>query len=276
MIELPESVSIAQNINETLQGKRIISAIAASSPHKFAWYSGDPAYYASQLKDNEIRSARGIGAFVEITLSNAILMLSEGINIRFHAAAGVIPKKHQLLVTLEDQTHLSVSVSMYGGIYCWPRDQDFDNSYYNIAKEKPSPLTDEFNQDYFFQLLSSESVQKQSLKAALATEQRIPGLGNGCLQDILWKAKLHPKRKVNEISDEELGCLYASLKNTLREMTALGGRNTEKDLFGMPGGYQVVMCAANNRKPCPRCGDVIQKSPFMGGSIYTCQTCQPL
>lgn|GEM_PF-2077218 len=30
-------------------------------------------------------------------------------------------------------------------------------------------------------------------KAFLATEQRIPGLGNGVLQDILWTARIHPK-----------------------------------------------------------------------------------
>jgi formamidopyrimidine-DNA glycosylase len=52
-------------------------------------------------------------------------------------------------------------------------------------------------------LLSPDAVQKLSLKAALATEQRIPGLGNGSLQDILWQAHLHPKRKTNTLSDEE-------------------------------------------------------------------------
>lgn len=38
MIELPEAVSVSQQINETIRGKRIASVIAAQSPHKFAWY----------------------------------------------------------------------------------------------------------------------------------------------------------------------------------------------------------------------------------------------
>jgi hypothetical protein len=45
MIELPEAVVIAQQITETLGGKRIAYAVANASPHKFAWYTGDPAEY---------------------------------------------------------------------------------------------------------------------------------------------------------------------------------------------------------------------------------------
>ena len=276
MIEIPESNTYAKQISEMLAGRRITSVAAASSPHKFAWYYGDPADYGKRLIGSEFISARGLGMFVEVTLSNATLLFSDGVNLRLHPKAGPIPKKHQLLLGLDDGTQFSAYLSMYGGVYCWDSSKEFDYSYYNIAKEKPSPLTDEFSETYFLQILSPEEVQKLSLKAALATEQRIPGLGNGSLQDILWGAKLNPKRKVNALSDQEIGDLFSRLKNTLKEMTALGGRSTEKDLFGEPGGYPVVMSAANKDEPCPRCGTAIKKESYMGGSIYTCATCQPL
>jgi formamidopyrimidine-DNA glycosylase len=51
--------------------------------------------------------------------------------------------------------------------------------------------------------------------------------------------------------------------------------NLAKQIFGEPGGYQVVMCARNKEKPCPNCGSLIQQESYMGGSIYTCSTCQP-
>ncbi len=276
MIELPESNSLAQQINETLTGKTITSVVAAASPHKFAWYHGDPAEYPTRLIDNDIISARGLGIFVEINLSRATLLFSDGVNLRLHSADSPLPKKHQLLLGLNDGTFLSASLSMYGGLFCWEEGVAFDNEYYEIARKKPSPLTEIFDEAYFLKLLSPEKVQKLSLKAALATEQRIPGLGNGCLQDILWNANLNPRRKVNTLSDAEANHLFVSLKTTLAEMTRLGGRSTEKDLFGEPGGYPVVMCAANKGKPCPKCGSLIQKSAYMGGSVYTCATCQPL
>lgn len=71
-----------------------------------------------------------------------------------------------------------------------------------------------------------------SLKAFLATEQRIPGLGNGVLQDILYEAGMHPKRKLKSLSDTDIKTLYDSVKGTLKVMTDSGGRDTEKDLAG--------------------------------------------
>jgi endogenous inhibitor of DNA gyrase (YacG/DUF329 family) len=59
-------------------------------------------------------------------------------------------------------------------------------------------------------------------------------------------------------------------------MTAQGGRDTEPDLFGQPGGY-VSRCSKNTAgQPCGRCGDRIVKESYMGGSIYYCPTCQTM
>ncbi|NLN69664.1 MAG: endonuclease VIII [Chloroflexi bacterium] len=276
MIELPESNTLARQINEILVGKRITSVQAGASPHKFAWYHGGPADYAERLVNNHFISARGVGIFVEITLSKVMLLFSDGVNQRWHPSAGPIPKKHQLLLGLDDDTFFSASLSMYGGLYCWEHKEPFENFYYTVALEKPSPLTERFDLAYFSGLLSPTEVQSLSLKAALATKQSIPGLGNGCLQDILWQAHLHPKRKTSTLTEDEIQALFSSLKNTLAEMARQGGRATEKDLFGKPGGYPVVMCAASKGQPCPQCGTPIFKEAFMGGSIYTCRVCQPL
>ena len=102
----------------------------------------------------------------------------------------------------------------------------------------------------------------------------IPGLGNGVLQDILWKAKLSPRRKLNTLSTAERLGLFTHLKQTLAEMTNLGGRDTEKDLYANPGGYAVTMSAKNNGKPCPACGNLIVKEAYLGGSVYYCKECQ--
>ncbi len=275
MIELPESNTLARQITESRAGRSITAVIPAASPHKFAWYFGDPADYPNRLINNQILSARGVGMFVEITLSNATLLFGDGVNLRLHPAAGPLPKKHQLLLEFDDETAFTASLAMYGAIFCWAKDVEFDNPYYAIAKDKPSPLSAGFDRAYFEQLLTPDSVQKLSLKAALATEQRIPGLGNGSLQDVLWHAGLHPRRKTHSLTDTDMENLFSSLKHTLAEMTRLGGRSTEKDLFGKPGAYNVTMCAANKDRPCPKCGSSIQKESYLGGSIYTCSQCQP-
>ena len=83
---------------------------------------------------------------------------------------------------------------MFGGLGAFPEGK-LDNTYYKAAKEKTSPFSSAFDKAYFDRIISAEDVQKLSLKALLATEQRIPGLGNGILQDILFNVKMHPKKK---------------------------------------------------------------------------------
>ena len=110
----------------------------------------------------------------------------------------------------------------------------------------------------------------------MATEQRIPGLGNGILQDILFNAKMHPKKKVNTLAEKEKEVLFNSVKTTLSAMAAQGGRDTELDLFGHPGGYKTILCKNTVNKPCPVCGTIIKKEAYMGGSVYYCEKCQRL
>jgi hypothetical protein len=47
--------------------------------------------------------------FVEISLTNAMLLFSDGVNLRLHPQAGPVPKKHQLLLGLNDETFFSAS-----------------------------------------------------------------------------------------------------------------------------------------------------------------------
>lgn len=274
MIELPEAIVIAKQIGKTATGKRIKKVTAAKSPHKFAWYYGDPKEYHDLLVGKAIDTAVSYGGLVEISVSDATLLFGDGVNLRYYVAEEAPPDKHQLWIEFEDGSSLVGSVRMYGGIWAFP-DDSFDNKYYKIAKEKIPPLSDAFNRTYFDSLFN-EKTNKLSLKAFLATEQRIPGLGNGVLQDILFDAKMHPKKKVNTLSSKDKEELLDSLKLTLIQMVDGGGRDTETDLYGRLGGYKTLLSRNTVNKPCLVCGTVIKKESYMGGSIYFCPTCQKM
>jgi formamidopyrimidine-DNA glycosylase len=274
MLELPEAQVIAGQIAQTLSGKIVRKVIADSSPHKFAFYTGDPQGYPALLEGKKIQSATPVGGQVEIAAQGVTLLLGDGANIRYFREGERGPEKHQLWVEFDDGSRLVCSVQMYGGLYVYPAGTN-DNFYYIVARDKPSPLTDAFDEAYFRNMLA---VAKPSLsvKAFLATEQRIPGLGNGVLQDILFNARINPRTKLDALSDAEMQALFASIKHTLAEMTALGGRDTEKDLFGQPGGYPTILSSKTLDRPCPRCGGEIVRQAFMGGNVYFCPNCQPV
>ena len=275
MIELPEAIVLSNEINDTLSGKTIKNVTVAQSPHKFAWYFGDKENYHDLMAQKPIKKAYNQGGFVKIEIDeDIILLLSEGIRIRYLKEGETIPKKHQLLIEFTDNSCLVCSVQMYGGLVAF-HDGDYDNDYYGAARKNPSPLTKAFDQIYFEELLSGVS-NKLSLKAFLATEQRIPGLGNGVLQDILFNAKLHPKRKLNSLEEHTKMNLLTSVKNTLSEMVKKGGRDTEQDIFGWAGGYKTILSKNTVNTPCPHCKSLIQKQAYMGGSIYYCPECQKI
>jgi formamidopyrimidine-DNA glycosylase len=275
MMELPEAIVISKQINEFVKGKKIINVTAAYSPHKFASYHGDPLKYHDLLVDKVVGIATGFGSMVEIKAEDAVILFGEGVGIRFHSENDKRPQKHQLLIEFNDFSAISASIQMYGGLWCF-KEGDFKNPYFLQAKEKPSPLSDEFNYEYLDNIVSVPGNEKLSVKALLATEQRIPGLGNGVLQDILFNARIHPKKKVKTLTASDMNTIYNSIKTTLAEMTIAGGRDTEKDIFGCFGGYKTKLSKNTVDKTCDICGNVIKKEAYLGGSIYYCEGCQKL
>ena len=49
MIEFPEALVIADQMNEAIRGKQIASAMRGNAPHKFAFYNHTPEEYAAIL-----------------------------------------------------------------------------------------------------------------------------------------------------------------------------------------------------------------------------------
>ena len=274
MLELPEANVMSRQLKSELLGDEITQVIVNQSPHKFAWYFENPLLYEARLQGHKLTDVVSISGQVEIHFEDMRLVLSDGVNIRLYDQKDKLPPKHQLFILFKSGKSLVFSVQMYGGLAAFG-DGENQNPYYLVAKMKPSPLTDDFDFDYFHKLIADEQ-KNPSLKAFLATEQRIPGLGNGVLQDILYNAEMHPKRKLKTLTEQDVKKLYAAVKNTIKDMTDQGGRDTEKDLYGERCGYLTRLSSKTQDEPCHRCGDIIHKESYMGGSIYFCGTCQPI
>lgn len=274
MLEIPESNTLSKQLNETIQGKTIRCVKANQSPHKFTWYAGNPDDYPSLLEGKVIGKSYARGGVVEITIEDCKLTLSDGTNIRYIKDYHDATKKNQLYMEFEDDSALTVSVQMYGGISAFI-DGTNDNEYYLGACRKVNPLSDDFTYEYF-RSLYNDKLAKVSVKAFLATEQRIPGLGNGVLQDILYQAGMHPKKKMNTFTEEDFHKLYDQVRRVLKEMSEQGGRDTEKDLFGNFGQYMTYLSKKTYELPCPKCGYPIHKEAYMGGNVYYCEHCQSL
>lgn len=274
MMELPEAVVLSRQMEQAFLGRRIAKIHREGSEHRFAFFSGDAAEYSRLLEGRAVLKIRPLGGFIELSTEDTCLLFGDGVRLTWCPAGTPLPKKHQMLVEFTGGDTLVASVQMYGGMWAFVPGQ-YENPYYTVAQEKPSPLSEDFNEAYFLHM-AKNAKPTLSAKAFLATEQRIPGLGNGALQDILFLSHIHPKRPLQTLDETARKTLYRQVKDSLADMTRLGGRSTEKDLHGAPGGYPVLLHAKAAGAPCPVCGALIQKQAYLGGSIYFCPVCQPL
>lgn len=272
MLELPESYTISQQIKQALVGKTIRSIEILHTPHRFAFFRGEVERLSEKLEGQAIVDATYHGGFIEIDTEDSMLTFADGAYPKYYEDKKKFPKKHQMAIYFEDDAAIFVSIQMYGFITMCSKGECTEE-YYISSSSKPNPLTQEFNFEYFKSLYPSDA-KKLSAKAFLATKQRIPGLGNGVLQDILWEAGIDPRFNMQIATEEDWHALYDSVKKMLKKMCEEGGRDTEKDLFGNAGGYISQLSKNSLSEPCMKCGYEIQKANYMGGTIYFCEHCQ--
>lgn len=275
MIELPEALTIARQLTAEVAGKKIAEAVRGNSPHKFAFYSGTPEDYGRVLKGRTVGEARGHGSFIVARMgsSHVLLLGCGGEKILYHHGPETVPPKHQLLLRFTDGTFLSVTVSGWGFLQLLST-KDLE-THPHAGKAGVSPLGDGFTWRYFDGLCGEAAGESgRSIKAFMISEPGIWGVGNGCLQDILFAAAIHPKRRLESLEKKDRRALYDATRSVLGEMTEKSGRDTEWDLYGNPGGYAKVLSSSSAGKPCPACGTKIQKIAFLGGASYFCPRCQ--
>ncbi len=274
MLEHPEAVILARQINETLIGKQIKFVEVNQTPHKLAWFVDEAKGYESLLFHQTIRHACAYGGLLEITLDDCQIVIGDGTRVIYSSSFLNELNKHQLFLQFQDDSTLAFSIQMYGGIWAFKTDT-FDNPYYLLAKTQVQLSSEAFDFPYFQAKLTTEK-PTLSLKAFLATEQRFVGLGNGVLQSILWNARLHPKTKIQTLTEIEQKRLFDGMKDTVQAIIEQGPRDTETDLFGVKGHYPTLPTFYANQEMCPHCKTShFIKEAYMGGSIYTCPTCQP-
>ena len=114
---------------------------------------------------------------------------------------------------------------------------------------------------------------RRELRNLLMDQGFVAGIGNAYADEILWAAKLHPKRRVVTLTDDEMTGLYRAIVDVI----ARGVREVEG---GMPPelGTKIrdhMRVRGRKGKPCPRCGTPIVKTRHGLDDMYLCPRCQP-
>lgn len=272
MIELPESKVLAKLGTKLFKSLEIVDVKALSSTHKFCWMNEKPEVMEESLLNRKIKEVKSSAHYLRFMFDNGFeLACAEDVTLNYQKEVND-KDKHQLLLTFDNGYSLLFIVKLYGFIV-YGEESHLKESmqYYKVALESIDPLSKNFSYNYFLDV-TEINLGKGSVKQALATNQHIPGLGNGILQDILFHAKIQPKRKVNTLTEDDKHKLYESIIETIDQMVLFNGRESVYNFMGEKGSYEVMM--KTDRKTCPICQSTLQKEAYLGGKVIYCPVCQ--
>ncbi len=103
-------------------------------------------------------------------------------------------------------------------------------------------------------------------KATLMNQRVLAGIGNELSDEFLWRARIHPARRLNALGSRKRRELAEAVGEVLAESNRHGRIPRE------PGWLEEQRGRRDAR--CPRCGRPLRRSRIAGRTSYWCPRCQ--
>jgi formamidopyrimidine-DNA glycosylase len=141
----------------------------------------------------------------------------------------------------------------------------------------PEPLEEGFAVEYLRETLGGRRAQ---IKPLILDQKVVAGVGNIYADEILFDARLHPRRKANTLSEAEWRALYEAIRENLAAGVEHRGTTVRlyRDVLNRPGEHQnYLRVFEKHGEPCPDgCeGEVVQEK-VGGRPTHYCPACQRL
>jgi len=126
--------------------------------------------------------------------------------------------------------------------------------------------------DEFSKALTAE---RHTLKRALSDARRISGIGGAFADEILHLAKLSPLQMNTNLSDDEIGRLFAACRETLAKWVEIRRDDAGE---GFPekvrSAHPSMAVHGKYNEPCPVCNTLIQRIVYASRETNYCPSCQ--
>ncbi len=281
MPELPEVETIVRGLEKKVQGRTFLN-IWTDSKKLFKNISFEE--FVKKIKGKKILKIKRRGKNILFELSNNLVLLIHQ-KITGHLLLGRWEKKNNIWVSdkfIKDKVNQSIRVMFL-------LDNDTQMALSDLRKFAKIELRDKNDLEKELELLGPEPLEinyddfeklflkkKGVIKQVLMDQKFIVGIGNIYASDILWEAKIDPKRKVETLNKEDLKKIYLAMINILKESIKLKGDSFSdfRTVSGKRGGYsQVARVYGKEGEKC-KCGGIIKRIKQGGRSTFFCPQCQ--
>lgn len=114
--------------------------------------------------------------------------------------------------------------------------------------------------------------RRDQVKVFLMDKAALDAMGNAYADEVLWEARLHPKRMVRELGEAELDALHAAIRTVL----ANAARTISERRPPLEEKLRDFLHVRGRKgQPCDRCGTTLRTTGVHGHDAFFCPTCQP-
>ena len=176
------------------------------------------------------------------------------------------PRKHDHLVLHQKKQNLVLNDYRHFGRVRWHQGPQPPPWWTALP---PSLLSGPFTPEVLAQFLKRRS--RSPLKAVLLMQERFPGIGNWIADEILWRARLHPRRPAGSLETSERNALYRALRTVCRQALKVIGTD-----FSDPPPSWLFSHRWKKGGSCPRCSAGLRHDAITGRTSCWCPRCQPM
>ncbi len=275
MPELPEVETIKEHLRELVAGS-LITQVEVLDPGLVEQPSAEE--FERELEGERISGARR-------RAKHLILELDSGNSLVLQLKIG-----GQLLLVPpveEPKTALMLVLHLDGDRRLFLRDEtrftrarllDAEELEARLSTLGPEPLEEEFRENGVKYLQETLSSRRAQIKPLLLDQKVVAGIGNIYVDEILYDARLHPRRKANTLSEEEWRGLHAAILENLAAGVEHRGTTVRlyKDVLNRPGEHQdYLRVFEKHGKSCPGCeGSKVVREKVGGRPTHFCPSCQ--
>lgn len=288
MPELPEVETIVNDLKKTILGKKIVSF---ESGFKKAIKGGNPADFKKNIIGKKIIGVERIGKNIVINLNSGMTILVHlkmtGQLVVKHGTQNVEPDSKNLKPRTQNlsptEKHLHHCFILNKGSLCFYDIRKFGTLSLietsqlkdKFSKLGTDPLSKEFSLEKLKGLL--KKAPNKPVKALLMEQGLISGIGNIYASEILFDAKIDPRKKSSSLKNKEVEKLLESIKKILKKAILMRGTSVSdyRDASGKKGSFQdVLKVYKKDGQKCPTCDTIIEKSIIGQRSTFFCPKCQ--
>lgn len=274
MPELPETETIARDLDAALRGRRIV-AVEVRRPDVLR--EVDAAELLAATTGTSFERCWRRAKMVVLDLSNGLRIV---VQPRFTGAllldSGDLPERERRYSTLDflldDGRRLHYRDIRRLGTLSLMSAERF--AAYTAALG-PEPLGPDFTAPALGAMLRSS---RQAAKKVLMDQRRVVGLGNIYANESLWRSGIAPARPAREITDAEAERLHRDIRAVLTESIALRGTSFRdyRDASGGQGGFAARLAVyGRGGEPCLRCSTILSETHDIDGrTTVWCASCQ--